>query len=338
MGHGVSTNLKALPAQLLTAQSPKKSAFPLFSNWNAKSVKALASGSHVKETYAPYCDKKSSNKTQRAARSPTRIRLPLLRRSNSSNSFFVNSTMRALDQSALLICVSAVMRSHAQVWVPTFDRTPMSKMSKCFLDENVPKTVGEVPSTKDFQGFLSFIYTGAQLEPEVMIIGLIYYERILLALDNTFKVCRNTWRPLVLISLVLASKMFDDLSMINADFAVVCNQHFPLRQINQLETYVVLLLRFSLNVQTTQYAKYYFNLRAMLGRDIILRDAQKPLGMGDALRLQNVPGTYAELKLTQELRSCRARRCNTLAGPDDDLNLAAIGIMGNGMNLEQVTH
>lgn len=227
------------------------------------------------------------------------------------------------------------MRSHAQVWEPNFDGSPELK---CFLDDYAPKIDGEVPSTGDFQGFLSFVYTGAQLEPEVIIIGLIYYERILLALNDRVKVCRQTWRPLVIISLIMASKMFDDLSMINADFSIVCNQHFSLRKINRLETVVVLLTRYSLNVQTTLYAKYYFNLRAMLGRDIILRDTPTPLAMCDALRLHNVPGTYAELKLTEELQKCRSRRSNTVAGGLDD-DLDGIDLMiGSSMNLEQVTH
>eukprot|EP00948_MAST-09A_sp_MAST-9A-sp1_P001846 g1846.t1 len=71
------------------------------------------------------------------------------------------------------------------------------------------------------------------------------------------------WQSLVFIAMVLASKVWDDLSMWNVDFSQV-QPSFTLKRVNQLEVAFLTILDFNVRVTASQYAKYYFQLRALL--------------------------------------------------------------------------
>lgn len=334
MGSGVS----AFNGQELRGLSLQRKNLLPFSEWKEKHIKRLAKYSRVQAAYAPYLrdtlkkqdrlsKKQARGKTSRQKRMTVR-RPPRLRRSNSSNSFFVSSTMLHLDHYALLICVSAAMHCRFKEWIPNTRRQPHLA---CFVDRKPPRPNGRPPSVTDFRAFLTFIYRTAQLEPEGLILGLVYYERILKAFEGALRVCRVTWRPLVLCSLIMASKMFDDLSMINKDFETVCRGEFSLQQINEMELTVALLLRFDLNINVSEYAKYYFNLRSMLGTDIVLA-AKAPLALNSALRMSTLTGTYEDIKNIESLSRCRQRRTRTYAD-DGEMFLD----VGRPINLEQIS-
>lgn len=319
MGGGVS----AFFGNDLQVEKDGEQKFRLLSNWDDKMIDRLAKLSHVKSSYKPFLrrqlkeqERERKKRTSRRSRRRTRALLNCstkrtLRRSNSSNSFFVSSTMLSLDHYALIICVSAAMHARVRDWTPNVRKKPHLN---CFVDDYPPRCPAgtRVPSVKEFRTFLTFVYRTAQLEPEGLILSLVYYERILSAFGRTMRSSPTTWRPLVLISLILASKMFDDLSMINVDFSTVCKQQFSLEKINQMELTVVLLLRFALNVSVSEYARYYFNLRRMLGTSI-LQAARAPLRMKKALRMYSVSGTYEAIKGIENLSQCRTRRTRTYA-------------------------
>lgn len=98
------------------------------------------------------------------------------------------------------------------------------------------------------------------MESEIPIICLVYLERlvlktgILLTIDN--------WRRLTLISLCLASKVWDDDSLENVHFPKVMTD-VSLKMITQLEETFLEFLDFELVVKGSEYAKYYFILRTL---------------------------------------------------------------------------
>jgi len=260
-------------------------------------------------------------------------RLPLVR-SNSMNTFHLSSVMISLDHYALLIGVSTIMHTRIKTkWIPDYGRGTKKQHLNCFIDR-FPTPSSGVPSVKDFQSFLTFMYRGAQLELEVLILALVYYERILKMSRGVLKVCRLTWRPLVLISLILGSKMYDDLSMINADFETVTKQHFPLQMINRMELVVVLLLNFDLNVSQALYTKYYFNLRAMMGPDLIRISPHSTFSVTNAMSYQDV-GTYSEIKDREKIESVRERRTNTFA-TGSEFNSMSLNRRPPSINLERI--
>ena len=93
--------------------------------------------------------------------------------------------------------------------------------------------------------------------------------------------------------MVLASKVWDDLSMWNADFSQTCPNgvKFPLKRINELEVAILSALSYKVKVPASEYAKYYFLLRSMLIKSGLVGDnvdTTTPLDVEGARRLQQV--------------------------------------------------
>lgn len=77
------------------------------------------------------------------------------------------------------------------------------------------------------------------------------------------------WRPVLVASLLLASKVWQDLSTWNAEFTDILTE-WPLAGINELERRFVSALGFNLFIAPSTFAKYYFALRS-LGEDVGFR-------------------------------------------------------------------
>jgi hypothetical protein len=97
--------------------------------------------------------------------------------------------------------------------------------------------------------------------------------------------------------MVLASKVWDDLSMWNADFSQTCpaGVKFSLKRVNELEVAVLSALKYKVKIPASEYAKYYFLLRAMLlksglgSKDI---KTMNPLDVEGAKQLQQISSQY----------------------------------------------
>ena len=101
-------------------------------------------------------------------------------------------------------------------------RTPRGKGrgNSFFGDESADLEV--MPSVRRIREFIEYVFNKAQLEIDGLIIAFIYLERLLAkaSRDGVHLLYSKNWRTLCFISLVLASKIWDDFSMDNADFAV----------------------------------------------------------------------------------------------------------------------
>jgi hypothetical protein len=63
--------------------------------------------------------------------------------------------------------------------------------------------------------------------------------------------------------LLLASKVWQDLSSWNIEFASVYPQ-YSLESINRLELHFLRMVKWDLYISSSQYAKYYFALRSLV--------------------------------------------------------------------------
>ena len=137
--------------------------------------------------------------------------------------------------------------------------------------------------------FFNFVFQKSQLESECIIIALIYMERLVKDTSGGIQIRHDNYRSIIFACLVMASKVWDDLSIWNVDFSHV-SPAFNLERINALEVAVLRVLRFSIKVTAGEYAKYYFLLRSMisqLGLDGNERDKDMaPLDMVGARQLQ----------------------------------------------------
>ncbi|CAM9724452.1 unnamed protein product [Choristocarpus tenellus] len=101
--------------------------------------------------------------------------------------------------------------------------------------------------------FFMHVYKTAQLEKDCVIMSLVYIERVLTETAGRLRICRRNWRSIVLAGLILASKIWDDLSMWNCDFSRV--GRLPLRRINELEVAVLQVLQYNVRVASSLFAR-----------------------------------------------------------------------------------
>ena len=72
----------------------------------------------------------------------------------------------------------------------------------------------------------------------------------------------TNWRPLILCSIMVAQKVWDDKYLSNADFAFIY-PFFEMDEINTLEEKFLELLKYNVTVKSSLYAKYFFELRGL---------------------------------------------------------------------------
>lgn len=155
-----------------------------------------------------------------------------------------------------------------------------------------------IPDLEEIYNFMRTLFQKAALSSECSIVCLIYIERLMevaqvplvsqtlerandesgrgtavQADDHTLHASHPryymllvqvavTWRPIVLAGLLLASKVWQDLSSWNVEFSEIYPQ-FSLQNINRLERLVVNHLKWDLYISSSLYAKYYFALRSL---------------------------------------------------------------------------
>jgi hypothetical protein len=224
-------------------------------------------------------------------------------RRNSSNSIFLTQTAdNILDQKALVKCISAAIHAaieDAPGRVTQQYRMFMDADNRCFTR----------PTFREVYRFVNNIFMKAQLEAEVLIISLVYVERLRLVMESQLVVGYRNWRAIVLACCVLASKVWDDLSMINADFSTIMAKQFTLKQINELEVAMLSALKFDVKVSLSTYALYYFKMRAMVGPGNLFPDGAAPLSIREAQKMKTLSPSYTKrLSITDEGR----RRTSTI--------------------------
>ena len=96
------------------------------------------------------------------------------------------------------------------------------------------------------------------MEKEIPILCLIYLERF--TKKTGILLNSSNWKRLTLISLILASKIWDDDSLENVHFPQVMTD-ITLKEISGLEQVFLRLIDFDLVIRGAEYAKFYFILK-----------------------------------------------------------------------------
>ncbi|KAF1786424.1 Cyclin PHO80-like [Phytophthora cactorum] len=117
-----------------------------------------------------------------------------------------------------------------------------------------------VPSVDEIFRFCKNLFNKAQLSAECTIVCLIYIERLME--QANVPLLAATWRPIVVCGLLLASKVWQDLSSWNVEISNIYPQ-FSLHSINRLERLFLHHIQWDLYISASVYAKYYFALRSL---------------------------------------------------------------------------
>lgn len=128
------------------------------------------------------------------------------------------------------------------------------------FDEERLALLRETPTVDNINEFIQALYDCAQFSPECCVINLIYINRLIAFTGMPLH--PTNWRPLVLCSLLVAQKVWDDRYLSNADFAFIY-PFFTTEEINKLEQKFLELLQYNVTVKASLYAKYYFELRSL---------------------------------------------------------------------------
>jgi hypothetical protein len=155
-------------------------------------------------------------------------------------------------------------------------------------------TCERVPSLTELVTFFQDLYTKSQMEMECIIMSLIYMERLTKETKGAVQVRSHNWKSLLVSAMIMSSKVWDDLSMWNADFSAVCPS-FTLRRINDLELAFLEFLKYNVKVSARDYAKYYFHLRSYCVRLGLIHDLESllPLNLAGAKKLAVLSSQYA---------------------------------------------
>mmetsp|Transcript_30546 Transcript_30546/g.34837 ORF Transcript_30546/g.34837 Transcript_30546/m.34837 type:complete len:597 (+) Transcript_30546:371-2161(+) len=207
-------------------------------------------------------------------------------RRNTGGTIYAESTMMNPDVEATIKCVCGVYRAHiVQSASKRSNNSPVSvalfaQESNHDIFTDFPVPGHEIPSLHDIIAFYRDFYVRSQMEHDTIIMSLIYVERLIK--ETQIAPVPENWQSILFSCMVLASKVWDDLSMWNIDFSNVCGRGggilvvYTLPRINQLELALLKELNFNVKVPASEYAKYYFLIRSMLIKSgLLIEETQK---------------------------------------------------------------
>jgi hypothetical protein len=249
--------------------------------------------------------------------------------------------MAAPDKDATIKCVCGVFRAHV-LRSDDLDQSDDHDQFSIFndLESQRGKRAGTtlasattvkakqrpaVPSLKEISHFYRDIFGRAQMEPDCIVISLIYVERLIKVTGGELRPRPKNWRSILFSCMVLSSKVWDDLSMWNADFSQTCpaGVRFTLQRVNELELAVLSALQYQVKVPASEYAKYYFLLRSLLIKSGLGSEdlnTMNPLDVEGAKQLQQVSERYqssADVRksLLVRAKTTEASTTSTNTGP-----------------------
>ncbi|CAM9386017.1 unnamed protein product, partial [Hapterophycus canaliculatus] len=122
----------------------------------------------------------------------------------------------------------------------------------------------KAPTVDEIYEFIKTLFNRAQLSSECSLVCLIYVERLMETAH--VPLLAGTWKPVLLCGLLLASKVWQDLSSWNVEFATVYPE-YSLKSINKLELLFLGAMKWDMSISSSLYAKYYFALRSLTEKE-----------------------------------------------------------------------
>ena len=248
-------------------------------------------------------------------------------RSNSTSHVMLEHTIYAPDMDRVLVGVSVVIvrvlseRPEAKV-ARSGKRSRLQNMFKRSKNAepanpfDVVDNPDEVSSEAMFK-FLKDVYTIARWTPECNVLALVLLMRLLDSSD--IRMHAGNWDILVLSSLMISQKIWDDIALSNVDVPEIWRRVYPGRErinltvVNKLERAFLEALHFDVFVSNATYSAVYFEVHAITTVDHTPDDAPQPLSPLRAAELEEKSASAevrwragAGLLSPEELKAARA--------------------------------
>ena len=132
--------------------------------------------------------------------------------------------------------------------------------------------------------YCKYVIINSKMEKEIPLIALIYLERLLTRTGILMN--KLNWRRLILVTMIIASKLWDDDSLENEHFPKVMKD-VTVKEINSFERVFLDLIGYDLTVKGAEYAKYYFILRTIAQMNGITIP-YPPVSIDKIIQMQNI--------------------------------------------------
>ncbi len=239
-------------------------------------------------------------------------------KSSSTSSIFLHSTMNTPNAKNLINAISTIILSQivedehlGKVISPKSDLFYFSEEKYIteypISDENKDQPT-KLPSLDDICEFIEALYNCAQFSVECCVLSLIYINRIITL--TGLSINSRNWRPLVLVSLMVAQKVWDDRYLCNADFAYIY-PFFDISQLNMLEMKFLEMIQYNVYVKMSLYTKYYLELKSIFP----FEGLKKPLTFSEIFNMENTDIDTIVLNSEKEEEKKKKKK-NLIAKPD----------------------
>lgn len=146
------------------------------------------------------------------------------------------------------------------------------------------------PSLEEIYYYCKYVIITGRMEKEIPILCLIYLDRF--TKKTGILINYSNWKRLTLITLIIASKIWDDDSLENVHFPQVMSD-ITLKEISGLEQVFLRLLDFDLVIRGAEYAKFYFVLKTFSKNF----NSVLPMGPLSIDQMQNLQNNTAKAEL-----------------------------------------
>ncbi|XP_061876579.1 cyclin-Y isoform X1 [Entelurus aequoreus] len=294
-------NLDDLPMEYNPSDHPRASTIFLSKSQTDVAVHNKRVREKRKSLYINHFTHISENKHHRG---------PLRRKYSSCSTIFLDdSTVSQPNLKYTIKCVALAIFYHIR------NREVDGRMTLDIFDEKLhPLSKSEIPpdydkhdpEQKQIYRFVRTLFSAAQLTAECAIVTLVYLERLLTYAE--IDIGPANWKRIVLGAILLASKVWDDQAVWNVDYCQILKD-ITVEDMNELERQFLELLQFNINVPSSVYAKYYFDLRSLAEANN-LSFPLEPLSRDKAQKLEAISrlcdDKFKDLKKLAKRRSASA--------------------------------
>ncbi|XP_071447928.1 cyclin-Y-like protein 1 [Hetaerina americana] len=186
---------------------------------------------------------------------------PWKKSSSCSTIYLDDSTVSQPNLKSTLKCVALAIYYHIANRTSNRNLEIFDDKAHPLTREPVPEDYAKKnPEHRLIYRFVRTLFNAAQLTAECAIITLVYLERLLTYAE--VDITPANWKRIVLGAILLASKVWDDQAVWNVDYCQILKE-ITVEDMNELERQFLEMLQFNINVPSSVYVKYYFDLRTL---------------------------------------------------------------------------